>query len=505
MSSIRVLIADDNPTITHALRKTIASASPLITAIDIASNGDSALTSARDHHPDIVFLDIRMPGVDGLDVAERLRADRPELRIVILTAFAEFEYAHRAIGYSVDAFLTKPIDHEALRDTTATLVRKISATEHARHIRVVQERELLRIKQEAHQLEFHAVTVSELLRRVGIQLADGRLAIGPTMQPAVLVVYRYAAVSEYPPIAVAVRHLRPALSHVTDALLLVDAEGPVVVLSRLRDVHLLPVLTGWFSGYAMVSEQSDTRQNIVRVAEERAQLNFYTPRRIRHIGAVEEAEILGTDFPFVRLFMMGTDWCRPERLRFACAGAAQSLFRRARERDRLVAMTRATTEEILHAIKTASTVDDLQHAYERAERLCRPDELPNADFDPVVAAAIRWIDARIGDDLSIAECARSVGRSERQLRRTLREELNCTFTTLVARMRVRTAIHLLRSSDTPIAEIATAVGYSGYVYFYQIFRQYAGEAPSFFRTTESLARYPHLDDVIPLRPPPFTE
>jgi DNA-binding NarL/FixJ family response regulator len=81
---IRLVIADDNPMVREGLRSAIAASDDLIT-VGMASDGAEALQLARDMNPDVVILDHRMPGQRGLDVATRLRADAPEIAVVMFT------------------------------------------------------------------------------------------------------------------------------------------------------------------------------------------------------------------------------------------------------------------------------------------------------------------------------------------------------------------------------------------------------------------------------------
>ncbi len=103
-----LLIADDESLERSSLRLIINKSCPEISRIWEAENGKQVIKACREHRPDIVFLDIRMPGLSGLDAARGLREILPNVRIVFLTAYNQFEYAHEAIKIGVDDFLLKP-------------------------------------------------------------------------------------------------------------------------------------------------------------------------------------------------------------------------------------------------------------------------------------------------------------------------------------------------------------------------------------------------------------
>ncbi len=79
-----------------------------------AGDGQRALRQVDALHPDVILLDIRMPGMDGLEVTRRLRAAHPDLRIIILTTYAEDEYLVEALRSGAQGYLLKSILYEDL-------------------------------------------------------------------------------------------------------------------------------------------------------------------------------------------------------------------------------------------------------------------------------------------------------------------------------------------------------------------------------------------------------
>ncbi len=106
---LRVLIADDEAVIRMGLKSLVTSLGHQV--IDTAANGNDALEKTKRLKPDLLLLDIKMPGLDGMVVAETLAAEMP-LPIVMLTAFSEKSLIERAANAAVMGYLVKPI-HES--------------------------------------------------------------------------------------------------------------------------------------------------------------------------------------------------------------------------------------------------------------------------------------------------------------------------------------------------------------------------------------------------------
>lgn len=110
-----VLIVDDQRLIRDGLRM-LLSAAPDFTVAGEATNGDEAARAYREFMPDVVLMDLRMPGVDGVRGIEQIIAADPAARIVVLTTFDDDEHMYPALAAGAVGFLVKDIAPEALLD-----------------------------------------------------------------------------------------------------------------------------------------------------------------------------------------------------------------------------------------------------------------------------------------------------------------------------------------------------------------------------------------------------
>ncbi|GGO99694.1 response regulator [Wenjunlia tyrosinilytica] len=111
--TIRVLIADDQPLVRRGLALILGPA-PAVTVVAEAENGEQALALAREHLPDVVVMDIRMPVLDGVAATERLARDLPECRVLALSTFDMDEYVVAALRAGAYGFLPKDSSPEDL-------------------------------------------------------------------------------------------------------------------------------------------------------------------------------------------------------------------------------------------------------------------------------------------------------------------------------------------------------------------------------------------------------
>ena len=114
---LKVLIADDEEKICQLIIKLINWEEMGLKIAATASNGIEALEQAEICKPEILITDIRMPGIDGMELIRKVKEKLPDTEIIIISGYRHFEYAQTAIRYGVRNYLLKPIKKEELRDT----------------------------------------------------------------------------------------------------------------------------------------------------------------------------------------------------------------------------------------------------------------------------------------------------------------------------------------------------------------------------------------------------
>ena len=111
--TIRVMVVDDHPIVREGLRLMLATSSDLLLVSD-AADGATALQRIAEVQPDVVLLDLRMPGMDGLEVLEQIRANWRQVAVLILTTYNEDELILRGLQAGASGYLLKESSLETL-------------------------------------------------------------------------------------------------------------------------------------------------------------------------------------------------------------------------------------------------------------------------------------------------------------------------------------------------------------------------------------------------------
>lgn len=122
--TVRVLIADDQPLIRAGLRAMLEFATD-VSLVAEAEDGERAVSLARQHRPEVVLMDIRMPVLDGIEATRRITGDPAldEVRVVVLTTFDAEEYVYAAIRAGASGFLLKDAPPEDVLNAIRVVAR----------------------------------------------------------------------------------------------------------------------------------------------------------------------------------------------------------------------------------------------------------------------------------------------------------------------------------------------------------------------------------------------
>jgi DNA-binding NarL/FixJ family response regulator len=119
---IRILIADDHPVVRQGIRQIVGATHDIVVAEDV-TDGRQVLDATRATSPDLILLDLSMPGLEGLDVLKLLKREQPRTPVLVLTMHSEGQFAVRALKAGAAGYLTK----DSAPDELVDAIRKVVA------------------------------------------------------------------------------------------------------------------------------------------------------------------------------------------------------------------------------------------------------------------------------------------------------------------------------------------------------------------------------------------
>lgn len=120
----KILVVEDEYLERETLKMILGQRSAEYKVVGEAENGLEALDFVKHHDVDIVFMDIKMPKLSGIDAAKYIKEMHPGIAVIILTAYSEFEFAQHAVKYNVDDYLLKPVRPEYIFESLQNLKRR---------------------------------------------------------------------------------------------------------------------------------------------------------------------------------------------------------------------------------------------------------------------------------------------------------------------------------------------------------------------------------------------
>lgn len=420
--TLRILIADDEQLERRALSSILSTLDGRSFDLVEAANGRQAVKLAETAAIDLAFLDIRMPGLDGLQVAHQLRSLCPGVHIVFVTAFDHFDYAREAIRLGVDEYLVKPASAKEILDTTLRVLDRIEE----------KRRDAAAGLQGGRDGE-HALALleEELLADLGQDSMDGRRLSS------------FFSLKGFGGHRILALALRVNLSPIT------DAASRKLALKRVEEMcgRMLPG-AGW---QVLMASRDDGLYCAAALATE-----VVVPSGASSVSPGDVLESLLDEI----LHILG--------LR-AFIGACHVL--KAESSTPFVAV-----RDALALARPENPVVVLMPGQDGSGGIGI-----NRHGSSTVERAIDYMHAHLAENLSLADVAAAVGSAPSHLSRLFIRHAGDTFVHVFCRLRISAAKDLLHSGQYRIKEVCSMVGFNDQAYFSKVFRKYEGVSPAEYK------------------------
>lgn len=513
----RVLIVDDEKMIREGIRKVIPWSSMDVEEIYTAGSAREALEICEVHSPDLMITDISMSEMTGLDLIGELRSKNARLRIIVITGYDRFDYAHQALKLKVHDFLLKPLDEDELCRSIQKQLGELAKLQEDRERRAAKERTTgMRQQWKLDQIMWDFVTgkqVAEEKRKVLLQelKSDDRkkLQIGIIVPDLVEEKdkderdFRFRSIQDICLGMLDQRGLGITFADHAGRILFVlfcgkdgnDGNETARELAEvLRDeyeirprmvlgsvVNELEQLHISYNDavYVLENEKKTFREMVIRnKADQNREILFQDVFRefkngmIYSVGDGEEVlHIFGRFCMAVESYHLSSKYT--ERCCFELASAVSFVY---------MSGSGSYEEEALSALMKSLNGVSRESACELTrtffERMFSGDN--RADHN-LISKVKRKIHENLGEDLSVAKLAEDLYVTPNYLSRLFKRTTGEGCNEYIVRKRIEKARALLEGSTLKVGEISQMVGYTDMNYFSLAFKKHTGMSPTKYR------------------------
>lgn len=513
---MKVVIADDEEHVRKGIDLAVDWVQFGITERFMADNGIQAMELVRKHQPVILFCDMSMPQMDGIQLLQSLRDEGWDTQVIVVSGYADYSFTRAAllangVDYILKPFKTKDLEEAVYRAVTASQAihnKSIEELEKRHRLRladslldeqklveflkgnVVLQDETLRNLFHKIGLPAHNLSISFMLPRNKTRLIDGRFVgdIG---------LFQFAVNN------IAQEILK---SHVVHYLCRLDEYQWILIMTSTHSDNMkneynwylkkleqawretlgLEVLQGTFISVA------DTTQLLPAVAEARAsllksellkgsinpthELPRWADREILLMNAIQRGHHAGlTDI--IGAFVQALHACGSLRLE-----QLQVYTMEANLLVKRIAGSSQTNKDRIDGLLSL-WISDLDEWQAQLEQRCW--EMAEYGNDQSLSFGIegvyQYIHKHYQEQISLSTLAEAFHFSPQHLTRKFKEQYHTTIMSCLTSLRMEKAISLLIHSDAPIAELANSLGYEDENYFSKVFKKQTGLSPIQFR------------------------
>ena len=482
----KILLVDDEAPALRVMQAIITKHGPEYEIAACCSTAEEALEFLRKHPIDLLMTDISMPGMDGVTLAREARALRPALRIVIISGYADFEYAQGAIQAAVDDYILKPV---TIPHITATLDKIKAKLDQAR---AVQEPKLLTallsgrgcapevLQQFYGEGKYHFAYVRwgnlhhfnedplSSATPLNEQCCPFHVLMGRNEDEQILYARADTSANDFQTAAKAYA----AQARAVPTWMLIFSRNPAAFSSfadfvhKAEKLHRSSVVLGRHQYMYLAPLPHDEEKPHLPTATLKKLEVFCQNGNRRHIKD--------------QLFTLATEWEKRQIPQLHAYHMIQQLLHAVLPyKPNLARNQDALHREVRELFACAAHYGDLMVGiytllFDEAlatDKRMSPEDLYNC--------AIAFIQEKYGEAISVNHVCSEIGISQTYLSRLFRKYGDTSFNAYLTQYRIESAMQLIRAHpDMRLRDVAACVGYEDSSYFSKVFHQATGKTPS---------------------------
>lgn len=467
---MRICVVDDEREVRISIIQKLTQVCPNEEIFDVGF-GHEALEQISFIRPDLIFLDIRMPEIDGLELLQQLKTTYPFMHVVIISGYDDFEYARRALQWGATDYLLKPADRKQLKANVDRVKQ-----EHERVFR--QQFELLESKHPHRLLRFKDLTLynlslwfNERQRKTALFAAESQQQVDELMRSPQQLLFAFSTANGVKGVVA-------------------RAESPVEGDGFSEREQCLPYLAARISlveQRLFFGSESGSVRRTDPAAAQQAQL-----LRRRMISAVVKGEDEVLEAVLDNWFVCLVSMTLPD-LRRECAQLIAAVDGGMTRQEQEVLVLDEESLYYWHA-----WVSDYQSWEELKEGVSQlviggVTALHSLSRQAEASQGMSWFEQAVklleqstDPDISLESVAEAVNVHPVTLSRMFKQQMGVTFVRYLTARKLQLASELLLTTDKRINDISDEIGYSDYRYFRTLFKKEFGHSPSEHRARHGL-------------------
>jgi two-component system response regulator YesN len=526
---IKLLIADDEPLEREAIKFIVTTNFPDCFEIREAENGRETIAQAGQFQPDLIFLDIKMPGCNGIEAAQAIREIVPECRIIIVSAYQHFDYAQSAISLGAVEYLTKPASPAKIVETLTRVLKALDQTrlkknqdaETARRLEQIsqylQDEFLVRVALgksdvaalkgyfDVLQLDFQALLFAIL--RIFSQRTSPRSEIDRTILQTDLRHYLQKKLAELGHHA-----LIRSVGNEIYLLLLIRRELDEYA-SRVFGINLFNELKegilqqfGLTVNIGIGSITPNIEDIYTSFLEAKQSLNYdVTPGMTTSFGDISKDQVHAA-YPLQKEEQLLDQIIRgnhekalallQEILDWIAARYRENALLKEKVSELLVALARGImlnanwdeftidTEALRHSILKLESCSEIRtYATDFVTtKIVEINSIKKSRAGALIAIVSDYLEKNYSQEISLEDVAASVNISSFYLSKLFKKELGENFIDYLTGVRIRKAKEILANPRHTVKDACYMVGYHDPNYFARVFKKISGMTPSEYQT-----------------------
>lgn len=506
---MRIVVVEDEKPIREGLVKLIGRLSPEYQVVGSADDGGTGLVLIEKEKPDVVFLDIQMQDMDGLEMLGRLREKNCKTKAVVLTAYSDFQYAKKAIELEIENYMLKPVRLDELKCTLKKLEQELLVEKQGKRAlrleRIFQgvmdgqirvDSSLEAVLQREYDLELTDLVcclyislgefyqaekkrMGELLRQIKSNHYMASLCFLP-LEPRKSFLLFFYHVKEPDSFSKYVK---------TSVLTSISAQvqgKPIYtwkVCSKIEDLKGAEAVLSKAAGWNLL-----LGEGVLIFCDKIDQMITYSFQYPIEVETnMRQAVVHSNMTSFISCFQRFMEACllkmhTPQDIREACIRYAYSVINTAKEcgslRDSDL-IVQDVMQTILDAVRWDEIMDILLDVFSRIQ--VEQQEQGKTSSQLLAGRAQSLIREYYNQGINLEAAARKLHVSEEYLSKQFKKETGITFSETMKQYRIEQVKRLLLESELKLNQIASITGYSDPKYMSKVFKAETGMLPNEYR------------------------